>query len=910
MKKFLLIDAHALAYRAFYAFPISLTLKNGQPVNTIYGFLSLTLSAIDKFKPDYLAICFDRKEPTFRHQVFPQYKAHRPPTPVEFISQIELLKKSLQDLGLPIFETPGFEADDLLGTLSLEGEKNNLESLILTGDRDVLQLVSDKTKAVLVQKGLSHLITIDLPEFEKTYKFTPKEFIDLKALQGDTSDNIPGVPGIGEKTAFKLMEEFKNLDNLYKNIDTVKPAGVQKKLQENKDQAYLSYHLAEIKRDVPVAFDLNAVALNFDWQRAYRLFKDFEFSSLIKKYEAHFQHTGEDTEVQGITAPDGKYVAIDSIEKLKGFIPTLKKGFSFDLETTSTDALTASLIGISFAVQEKEAFYVPIQTRDTQNQFNEFPLFSQEINLDSQNQAMALLKPIFENNEIPKYTHNGKYDYLVLRQAGITVKNITFDTMLAAYLVYPLDRFGLKDLSLRLLNTKMTTFDELTNKNQIRLLDLPEEKLLNYAAADADYTFRLMNYFKPLIEEKDLTYLFYEIEIPLQIVLAEMENAGINIDLTYLNSLKHDFCKELLELRKKIIEDVGFEFNINSPKQLSEVLFKHLKLPVFKKTKEGFSTNAQVLEKLAYIHPLPKLLLKYRNFEKLINTYLNSLPELLNKNTRRIHTSFNQTGTITGRLSSSKPNLQNIPIKGIEGQKIRRVFVPNNPENFILSADYSQIELRILAHYAKDEALIKAFQNNEDIHASTAALIFNTELDSVTKEQRQAAKAINFGIVYGISAFSLSEHLGLNPKEAKKIIDDYFHKFHSIKEFIDATIKETDINKYVRTYFGRIRPIPDIIATNKSKRQFAERTAINTIIQGTAADIIKLAMINIAKRLKDEGLKSQMLIQVHDELVFETDHTEVEQLTKLVKFEMENAVKLTVPLTVDTEVGKNWHEVS
>ncbi len=917
----LIIDGHALAYRAFYAFPISLTTKSGEPINTIYGFFTLLLGIIDKFTPKYLAVCFDRKEPTFRLEMYPEYKAHRPPAPPEFHPQIDLLKKALTEIGVKIIEQPGFEGDDLMGTLARMADKEKIKDYIVTGDRDSFQLISENTNILLVQKGISHFITYDLAELEKNFQLKPEQMIDLKALEGDKSDNIPGVPGIGEKTALKLIKEFTSLDSVYENLDQIKPDSVKQKIAENKKLAYLSQELAKIKTDINLAIDINDLEFNFNWQSMWQVLNQYDFKSLINKYRQHFEDNNlmPAEVIQEKQEIDGEYVLIDNLAQLKKVLPELKNGFSFDTETTGKDPLTSELIGLSFAYQEKEGFYLPLRTKEVkQNQdslLTYCPLFSEPAEqksclTDFAKSALVLIKPIMEDQNIPKYTQNGKYDYLVLKQNGIETKNIAFDTMLAAYLIAPQEKVGLKELVKRIFKTDLITYEELTEKNKKNLLDLDIKEVTKYASADADYTLRLMNYFKPILKEKGLEHLFYEIEIPLQIILAEMEFLGVNIDLDYLKELDQEFSQELKTLTADIFRVADAQFNINSPKQLSEILFHKLGLPTIKKTKEGYSTNSQVLEKLAPFHELPNLLLRYRYLDKLKNTYVDSLPELVNQNTKKIHTSFNQTITITGRLSSSHPNLQNIPIKGIEGQRIRKAFVPSISQNFILSADYSQIELRVLAHISQDERLVTAFKNNEDIHTATAAQIYNLELAEVTKEQRQSAKAINFGIIYGISAYGLAENLKISNQEAKQIIDDYFAKFSGIKKFIDDTIQFVDKNKYVKTLYGRIREIPDIASPNKSIRNFAERTAVNTIIQGTAADIIKIAMIKLAKVMQDKKFKSSMLIQVHDELVFEVVTAEKGQFSNLVKKEMEQAVELLVPLIVDISIGKNWQEVS
>lgn len=918
MRKLLLIDGHSLAYRAFYSSPLTMTLSDGQPINAVYGFMVLLFKALDLFNPDALCICFDRKEPTFRHQLYPEYKAHRPPSPDAFKTQIPLLLRAIRDLGLSVLDLAGFEADDLIGTLSLKAHQQESDTIILTGDKDELQLISDYVTVVMNKKGLSEIVTYTPDFLYQTMQLRPEQIVDFKALQGDVSDNIPGVAGIGEITAKKLLAEFGSLDAIYSQIDRVQSASVKAKLVENKDSAYLSYKLATINRDVPIDISLDSLKFTYDWGRIISVFQEFEFTSLVRKFQHHvgtplFATLYDSTPVTHFQKPDGDYQLIASAIELESFLPALENGFAFDLETTAKEAMNAQIVGLSIAVEEKKAIYIPMNDYLTEVSI-EVPLFAmmasepkKKIFFQS-NPFLDQLKPYFENSAIPKYTHHGKYDALILRNYGITVKNIAFDTMLAAYLLNSTASLGLKDLVKKHLKIEMTEYKEITQNAKINFSEVPIEVALPYAAADSDFTLRLTHLFQPQLIEKGVAPLYKDIELPLQSVLMDMEYDGVTIDVGYLAQLQTHFQLEITTLTQEIYQLAGQPFNLNSPKQVSEILFTKLGLPTIKKTKEGFSTDAYVLEKLAHYFDIAKLLLKHRTFEKLQNTYVKKLPLLVNPRTQRIHTSFNQTITSTGRLSSSSPNLQNIPIKSKEGEKIRKAFIPANSNDWILSADYSQIELRLMAHLSQDPTMIKAFQNQEDIHVSTAAMIFNVPISEVTKEMRGRAKTINFGIIYGMSSFGLSENLGISRTQAKEMIDQYFQNFPNIQNFIADTTEFVKNNGYVKTEFGRICLYPDIHSPQKSIQQMAIRAAVNARVQGTASDMIKRAMVRIQSLLKEKKYQSKMLIQVHDELVFDLKDNEKNILPSIIKTEMEQVLPLSVPLVVDLEIGKNWLE--
>ena len=916
-KKILIIDGHSLAYRAFYAVPPNLTLENGQPINAVYGFANMLIKSIEIFKPDYLAVCFDRKEPNFRHKMYDQYKAHRPPAPVDFISQVPLLHQILAEMKIKALDLAGYEADDLIGTLAKSAAKEGLYAMILTGDSDALQLVSENINTILNKRGISDFVIYTPEKVEERYGLKIDQLIDLKALEGDKSDNIPGVAGIGPKTATQLLQDFGNLENIYQNLDKIKSESVRNKLKVNKESAFLSRKLGTIDTQVSLKQKIEDFEFKPDWPNMLRIFKEYEFKNLIKKVSEKIKADSTDMipDTHNVPAVKGVYTTIKKEEDLKNLIPKLKKGFAFDLETTAKHALQAQIVGLSLSFEEGKAYYLPLNKYLVKEEMDQGTLFvflesEPKQELFQMNKLLALLQPVLEDKNIPKYTHNGKYEYLVLKNYGIELRNIAFDTILAAMLLYPGEKLGLKDLVRKYLNFEMTTYENVTGigRKQVNFREVGIEASTQYASADADFTLRLTNYFRPQIKEEKLENLYYEMELPLQIVLGKMEFTGVSVDVPYLQNLEKEFALELDNRQKNIFELAGEPFNINSPKQLSGILFTKLKLPIIKKTKTGISTDSSVLEQLRKDYSIAEELMRYRELDKLQNTYVKALPRLVNIRSNKIHTSFNQTIVATGRLSSTNPNLQNIPVRSKEGIKIRKAFIPSKPENCIMSADYSQIELRIMAHLAQDENMIQAFLQGQDIHSSTASVVFNVPLIEVTKELRQQAKAINFGIVYGISAYGLARNLGIKPAEAKLIIDNYFAKFPKIKEFIDKTIDFAYRNEYVQTEFGRVRKILEMHIGSQSK--MGERIAVNTRMQGTAADILKIAMIDIQKEMEDKKLKSRMIIQVHDELVFDIDSNEKEIMLKLVKEGMEKAVSFSIPLTTDIVFGRNWLEIS
>lgn len=889
-QKLLIVDGFSLAFRAYYGFPLTLRTSEGKPINVVYGFLTLLFKALSQFSPSHVVVCFDVKEPTFRHKMFVDYKAHRPPPPDDFVVQIDALKSSLMGCGFSLVEEPGFEADDIMGTLSTHMSRQDVKSLLMTGDHDAYQLVDEFTSVVAVKKGVSDLVTITPIEINEKYALTPKQIVDFKALKGDSSDNIPGVKGIGDKTATQLLHAYHTLKGVYDNVDSIASKSVQLKLRANKENAFLSYELATINCQVPTSLVLDDFLFEYRWEQILALFESYQFYNLTKKYASKgFSNSN----VEKKSMDMGTYKILTTEKELQALLPLLANGFSIHLETTSEPAQGAQILGIALSVSPGEAYYLvckdavkDINLEQTLSMFaiEEKPSFKPH-------SFLTMLTSFLIDESVPKITHDGKYVYLVLLNYGVVLKGIVFDTMLAAFLLVPGEQYGLEALSKRHLNVSIKGVD-------------------HQAAVNADMVVRLKHYFEPKLKEKELESLLLTLELPAQIVLAKMERAGVCLDTVYLAKIEKEFTFLSEELTQKIHDAAGVEFNINSPKQLGDVLFDKMQLPVLKKTKTGRSTDFSVLEKLQEYHDIAKYLVSYRTIEKLLSTYVKTLPGLVSSYTKRIHTSFNQTGAITGRLSSTNPNLQNIPIRSDEGKRIRQAFVPSSSQHVIVSVDYSQIELRLMAHLSEDENMIKAFNNGEDIHVSTAAIINDIEIAAVTKDQRYHAKAVNFGIIYGISSFGLSENLGISKLDAKAIITNYFEKFPTIKIFIEKTLIEARKAGYVQTLFGRYRYVPEINDAVFHRRQFAERAAVNTRLQGTAADIIKLAMIRIQDQFEAKRLKSKMVIQVHDELVFDVLNSELDIVKEWVGHEMQRVVELKVPLTVDIGVGPNWLEVS
>jgi len=883
VEKIYLIDGSSYIYRAYYAVR-HLSNSRGEPTNAVFGFANMLLKIMRDEKPQHLAVVFDTKAPTFRKEIYPEYKANRAAMPDDLVPQIPLIKELVRGFNIPCIEMDGYEADDIIATLAKRFAADNYEVVVVTGDKDMMQIVSDRVCLYDTMKD-----KISGPkEVAERFGGPPDKVIEVQALAGDSSDNVPGVPGIGEKTAVALIMEFGSVEHLLANLDQVKGKR-RENLETFADQARLSKKLVTLIDDVPLAGDEDFNVSEPDRQALTELFKRLEFHKLLQEFSATEQASGENYHC---VLTEGEFDAL--LKKL-----STADRFAFDTETTSLDATRADLVGLSFAVTPGEAWYLPVGHH----------YLGMPDQLDRK-KVVNRLRPLLEDPEKAKIGQNVKYDALVLRRAGIDVRGVTCDTMIASYLANPAAKsHGMDALAADLLDYRTIPYSDVagTGKKQILFSEVEIEKATVYAAEDADITLRLAEKLEPMLRSEEQEKLFHEVEMPLMDILTDMEWTGVRIDAGFLGQLSGEMEGKLATLEKEIHELAGVNFNIGSPKQLGEVLFEHLKLPRGKKTKIGWSTNVEVLTSLAGEHEIIGRILDYRSVSKLKSTYTDALPKMIHPETGRIHTSFNQAVTATGRLSSSDPNLQNIPIRTEEGSRIREAFIPSDG-NVILSADYSQVELRILAHMADEPTLKESFAAGEDIHVRTASEVFGVFPQMVSPEQRRQAKTINFGVIYGMGAFSLGKDLGISTREAQAFIDNYFARYAKIKGFMDACREEARAKKYVATLLGRRCAIPEIDSSNGAVRSYAERNAINYPIQGSAADIIKVAMVNIARRLEAEGLKAKMVIQVHDELVFDVPQAEAEQVRELVRHEMENAVPLTVPLLVEVGVGKNWRE--
>jgi DNA polymerase I len=923
-KKLFLLDAYALIYRSYYAF-IKNPRINSRGMNTsaIFGFINTLEDILKKEKPTHIAVVFDPPHPTFRNELYAEYKANREETPEDIRKSIPYIKKLIEAYNIPILEVPGFEADDVVGTTAAKAAREGFTTYMMTPDKDFCQLVTDKVLIYKPTRSGNEAEVWGVEEVKKNFSVeNPAQVIDILGLWGDASDNVPGAPGIGEVTSKKLIAEFGSIEALYKNIDKLKPK-VQEILLNNKEKIELSKFLVTIKQDVPleVNFDkLKAGEMNTDSVKA--LFEELEFKTLMQRLIPGISVPRENA-VQGMLfgnpAPEAvpekvqdksykNLATIDSVahdyklvqtpEDRKVLIAELarQKSFCFDTETSGLEVHSSDLVGISFCFRAHEAWYVPVSGSH------------EEIR-----KVLEAFSPLLENSYILKVGQNIKFDILALKKYGIEVKGPLFDTMLAHYLMQPDLRHNLNYLAEIYLGYSPVSIEELIGKkgkNQLNMRDIDIETVKEYAAEDADITWQLKEILEKELAESGLTKLFEEIEMPLVYVLAEMEWTGIRIDSGILENYAVELNRETEKIEKEIFEMAGMQFNLQSPKQLGEILFDKMKIisnPSKTKTKQ-YSTGEEVLEKIADKHPIIAKILEYRGLKKLISTYVEALPRLVNEKTGKIHTSYNQAIASTGRLSSTNPNMQNIPIREERGREIRKAFVPSDEKHVLLAADYSQIELRLMAHMSKDPAMIEAFRNKEDIHAATAAKINGIPLAEVTREMRSQAKTANFGIIYGISAFGLSQRLSISREEAKKLIDGYFATYPGVKTYMDSNIHMAREKGFVETIMGRRRTLSDINSRNAIVRGMAERNAINAPIQGSAADIIKLAMINIVKRFEKEKIQSRLVLQVHDELVFDAMKSELEQVKMIVREEMENAVSISVPLTVDMGTGENWLE--
>ena len=882
-----LIDGTAYIHRAYHAIR-DLSNSEGLPTNAVFGFTRMLLKLINDRTPEYAGMFFDAKGPTFRHDIYKDYKANRPPMREDMAVQIPYIKEITAGFNLPVIEKAGYEADDLIGTLARFAEKEGFYVVMVTGDKDFMQLV---TENAIIWDPMKDT-TIDADFIQNAFGVTPPQMIDVMGLTGDTSDNIPGVPGIGPKTAQTLIQTFGSLEKLYEKVHTVTKKKQQEHLIKFKDQAFLSRKLAAIDTDAPVSARLEDFQIKAPNKAVLsNLFKTLEFRQLQQMFP----------EKQDLRRKD--YRAIFDTEALSELIPRLTGAeiFALDTETTSQDPMKAMLVGVSFSVEPDKAVYIPFAHED--------PDASRQLDLE---ETLNNLKPILENSAIQKVGQNIKYDWIVLKRHGICLSGVTFDTMLASYLLNPSKRFhNLDQIALDFLDHKTIPYEEVAGKGKksTGFHKVSLEKAVPYACEDSDITLMAKNVLAPKVNELGLTDLMDNVEVPLIPVLVKMEMRGVCVDKNRLQTLSNDFSCRLDKIESDIYSVAGEEFNIKSSQQLSRILFEKMKLPVQKKTKKrtGNSTDVDVLTTLAAQHELPALILSHRTLAKLKSTYADALLELIHPETGRIHTSYNQTVTATGRLSSSEPNLQNIPIRTEEGRQIRSAFVPENGWMFV-SADYSQIELRILAHYSEDQILINAFLDEEDIHTRTASEVFGISQNEITPELRRQAKAINFGIIYGMSAYGLSKQLNISQKMAKMYIDNYFSRYSNVRQFMLQTIETARKTGRTSTLLDRIRLLPDINSTNQNIRGFAERTAINTPIQGTAADLIKVAMIRVEDALGKQNFRAAMLLSVHDELVFEAPPDEIDRLETLVKSIMEGVWDLRVPLKVNMARGENWAE--
>ena len=881
--RIILIDGNSLAYRAFYALPDTMRNAAGLTTNAIFGFTNMLLKLLDD-QPEFVAISFDRPEPTFRHKEYKEYKATREKAPPTLHEQIPYIKKVAAAFNIPIYELAGFEADDVIGTLAKEAEKQGHDVVIVSGDLDGLQLVNDHIKVLTTRKGITDTVLYGPPEVEERYGLRPDQLIDFKALKGDASDNIPGVPKIGEKTAGDLLREFKTLEGIYEHLDEIKKPALHETLKNNRPLADLSRRLGTIVTDVPLEIDFSlAKRGEIDWPKILPLFEELEFNNLVKKHSRGTEQATVERKREAIAKLN--FQAVTDEKALHNLVQTLAKAdaFAFDLETTSLDTFTAKIVGISFSIESKAAFYLPLGHGKQEKQLPFQP-------------TLDKLAPLFVSDEL-KIGHNLKYDIKVLNNHGIKTSGPYFDTMVAAYLLDPVSgKYSLKHLAKQFLGREMLKFEEVSPSQSFA--EVPVDLATDYAGSDAEATFGLYEIFQLALKAQQMNKLFTEVEMPLLAVLIDLEETGIAIDSAKLAGYSTEMAKELHDLERHIFAIAGEVFNLNSPKQLANILFSKLMLPVIKRTKTGPSTDVEVLEDLAgQKFEIAEKLITYRQLSKLKNTYIDVLPTLVNPKTGRIHSSFNQTMTSTGRLSSSEPNLQNIPAKGPWGERIRSAFIPGQKGWQLLAADYSQIELRVLAHLSQDPVLLQALREERDIHQATADELGIT---------RSAAKTVNFGVIYGQSDFGLAKQLGIKRTEAAKYIEKYFAKYSGVRDFIAKTIKEAKENEAVTTLLGRRRPLPDLNSPHGGLRQAAERMATNTPVQGSAADLIKVAMVKVYSELQTHKLRTKLIMQVHDELVFECPKEELAAVQKMVRTEMEKALPLTVPVKVDLGWGADW----
>ena len=894
-KRLFIIDGYAVLYRSHFALIRNpLVTSYGLDTSALFGFSNQINKIIQDENPDYLVCAFDCKEKTFRHKMYPKYKANRPEMPVELQEQLPHLWELLDAMNIPVLKKPGFEADDIIGTIADSVKDNDIQSYIVSGDKDFMQLINEDIFLYTPGKRNSSPAIYGEDGVQEKWGIRPEKFIDLLALMGDSSDNVPGVAGVGVKTAVKLLKEYGSLSKVFDNTDKITNKRVHDGLVNCREEALLSKELVTIVKDVDIEYSLDQFIIHsYNQENLVKKYEELEFHALLKQLVTK-------SNIQQNKKIEKKYSAVTNKKKLFELIKKIETSelLSLNLETTSLNPMTADIVGISLSVEADSGFYIPILFPEKEkNIFGE----------DDLETVLSYLKKILENSKIKKVGQNIKYDILILSRHGLQLEGIYFDTMIAAQILNPVARsYKLDTLSLEYLNYNMVPIEDLigTGKKQITMDKVPLERVTFYASASADIALQLAKLFRPRLEENNQMDFFLNIEMPLVPVLMNMEKEGVYVQEKILSEMSINIGDRLDTLVYDIYKISGSEFNVNSTQQLAKILFDDLKLNQIKKR----STAENVLKALAKEHELPEFILEYRKLNKLKNTYVDALPLSINKETKRIHSTFNQTIASTGRLSSTNPNFQNIPIRTEEGREIRKSFIPQQNGWKILSADYSQIELRIMAHLSEDSELCNAFNNNLDIHSRTASLIYNMSQDNLLPEMRRTAKVVNFGIMYGAGAFRISQELGISRFDSQQIIDEYFKKYSGIKGYIERTLDKARSDNYVETICGRRRPIWDASSENSLRRKAAERVAINMPIQGSAAELIKIAMIDIQKKIINEDLKSKMILQIHDELLFEFPEDEEAKLIAIVVNSMEEAMQLKVPIIVDTGVGDNWYE--
>jgi len=892
----LLFDGNALVHRAFHALPPLTQSQTGELLNAVYGFASTLLKVLNEFKPTHWAIAFDRPAPTFRHELFQEYKARRPTAPEELRSQIRRVHQLASAFHIPIYEVDGFEADDVLATLGKQANEQGIEAIIVTGDNDMLQTILPGVRALVPKRSFGDTVLYDEAAVEKRFGIKPKQLADFKALIGDVSDNIPGIPGVGEKTATKLLQRYATIEGIYQHIDKITPPKLQETLRQYRDQVFQNKKLCTVVTDAPVTLDLKTCQLShYDRDEVVKLFQELEFVHLLPRLPQIKGRTSQPLKVN--------YQVIANEAALEEVVTRLLKADNFAMEVEATGArlLDAHLAAVTLSPSADQTFFLAVEHAPLPS-FGRLPL----------TQVVTELKPVCENPGIGKIVHDGKRVMSILANYGVRLQNLNFDTMIAAYLLgeknLDLPTLAFKKLGVEIVSAPFGSGDK--EKKQASLSSPASgDEFARYCCSKANILWALKEELASELVRQELWELFTQVELALIPVLATMERNGILLDTELLRAMSQELGYELRRLEKQIYDSVGHEFNINSPQQLSKVLFQELRLPQSRKKKGGFSTEASVLEALKGTHPVIELILQYRQLSKLKSTYADALPALINPTTKRVHTTFNQVGTATGRLSSSDPNLQNIPVRGELGIKIRKAIIAP-PGAFLVSADYSQIDLRVLAHLSQDPALVAAFMQDEDIHTMTASRLFGVSPEQVTPAMRRNAKTVNFGVIYGMSDYGLEQATTLSREEASQFISLYFEKYPKVKEYIETTKEKARKFGYVRTVLGRKRFLPEINSSNRIVREAAERMAINAPVQGSSADIIKIAMINLHREMEKQNLHSKMLLQIHDELLFEVPETELEQMKSLISDLMPKAFELCVPLKIDIKVGKNWGEMA